>query len=250
MIFSGILLLLLIWRTIAFKLPSSGTATITHYLLGDNVGACDCAIGANKYPVAAINQNAFGVVNGTAGPGCGRCFQITLTSAISSQNYTISDPSKQPNVVVKVVDNCPALDPNLGKSRFIHFTPGQLFIIEWCAQTDTQPNPHGAWVHFDISQTTIPSNFFPQPFGYDIGEWLSTYSEVSCEQWEGYNKPQTSGLQIADSGCCPANPTFDNQTCPMSGSSGTVTSMSPAVQFDVILALIFVFISFITCSFY
>lgn len=55
--FSGILLLLLIWRTIAFKLPSSGTATITHYLLGDNVGACDCAIGANKYPVAGILSN-------------------------------------------------------------------------------------------------------------------------------------------------------------------------------------------------
>jgi hypothetical protein len=52
MIFSGILLLLLIRRTIAFKLPSAGTATITHYLLGDNVGACDCATGANNYPVA------------------------------------------------------------------------------------------------------------------------------------------------------------------------------------------------------
>lgn len=173
-------------------------------------------------------------------------------------------------MVVKVVDNCPALDPNLGNNRFmsvitqqsiikclrhsctntVNFTPGQLFIIEWCAQTDTQPNPHGAWVHFDISQTTIPSDFFPQPFGYDIGEWLSTYSEVSCEQWEGYNQPQTSGLQIADSGCCPANPTFDNQTCPMSGSSGAVTSMSPVVQFDSMMALIFVFVSFITYSCY
>ncbi|GAB5589746.1 hypothetical protein Unana1_04646 [Umbelopsis nana] len=115
MISGGLLLLLLLWAVSAFKLPSSGTATVTHYLLGDNVGACDCATGANKYPVAAINQNAFGVVNGTAGPGCGRCFHIVLNTAVSDQNYTISDPSKRPEVTVKIVDLCPALAPNLGK---------------------------------------------------------------------------------------------------------------------------------------
>lgn len=56
MISGGLLLLLLLWAVSAFKLPSSGTATVTHYLLGDNVGACDCATGANKYPVAG-NSN-------------------------------------------------------------------------------------------------------------------------------------------------------------------------------------------------
>ncbi|CAO3659965.1 unnamed protein product [Umbelopsis vinacea] len=188
----------------------SGTATVTHYLLGNNIGACDCGTGVNQYPVAAINQNAFGVVNGTAGPGCGRCFHIVLNTAISDQNYTISNPSKQPEVTVKIVDLCPALDPNL----------------EWCAQTDSTPNPHGAWVHFDISQTTIPSTFFPQPFGYDIGQWIATYSEVSCKQWAGYGHSNTSGLAVPGAGCCPADPTYDNQTCPMSGSSGTTASGS------------------------
>jgi hypothetical protein len=52
MISSGLLLLLLLCATSAFKLPSSGTATVTHYLLGNNIGACDCATGANQYPVA------------------------------------------------------------------------------------------------------------------------------------------------------------------------------------------------------
>ncbi|KAI8579960.1 hypothetical protein K450DRAFT_239914 [Umbelopsis ramanniana AG] len=216
MISDSLLLLLLISVTFAFKLPSSGTATVTHYLLGDNVGACDCATGANKFPVAAINQNAFGQVNGTAGPGCGRCFNIILNTAISDQNYTITDASNRPEITVKIVDLCPGLAPNL----------------EWCAQTDSTPNPHGAWVHFDLSQTTIPSNWFPQPFGYDIGQWLATYSEVSCTEWAGYKQPQTSGLAVAGAGCCPANPTYDNQTCPMSGSSGTTASSSSRVYFD------------------
>jgi hypothetical protein len=106
------------------------------------------------------------------------------------------------------------------------------FFSEWCAQTDSTPNPHGAWVHFDLSQTTIPNNWFPQPFGYDIGQWIATYSEVSCTQWAGHNQPQTSGLAIAGAGCCPANPTYDNQTCPMSGSSGTTASTSSHLHFD------------------
>lgn len=116
-----------------------------------------------------------------------------------------------------------------------------FFLSEWCAQTDSTPNPHGAWVHFDLSQTTIPNNWFPQPFGYDIGQWIATYSEVSCTKWAGYQQPQTSGLAVAGAGCCPANPTYDNQTCPMSGSSGTTaSSKSSHLHFDCALGTLII----------
>lgn len=73
----------------------------------------------HKWPLSlfpAINQNAFGQVNGTAGPGCGRCFNIILNTAISDQNYTITDASQRPEITVKIVDLCPGLAPNLGKT--------------------------------------------------------------------------------------------------------------------------------------
>ncbi|RUP44348.1 RlpA-like double-psi beta-barrel-protein domain-containing protein-containing protein [Jimgerdemannia flammicorona] len=180
----------------AYKLPQSGTATVTHYLLGDAVGACDCETGANKYPVAAINQNAFGPGSG-AGPGCGRCFHLTIYAAISKPTYTIPSSIRLPEVTLKIVDLCPAKAPNL----------------EWCAQTDTKPNPHGSWVHFDISQTTIPTDFFPQPYGYDMGTWFANYTEVSCTAWDGWKKDNTSGLAYPGAGCCPANPVKDGNIC-------------------------------------
>jgi hypothetical protein len=82
---------------------------------------------------AAINQNAFGQVNGTAGPGCGRCFNIILNTAISDQNYTITDASKRPEVTVKIVDLCPGLAPNLGKTFC-------LFHLRFLAQTIKSPS--------------------------------------------------------------------------------------------------------------
>ncbi|RUS13054.1 RlpA-like double-psi beta-barrel-protein domain-containing protein-containing protein [Endogone sp. FLAS-F59071] len=197
----------------AYKLPQSGMATVTHYLLGDAVGACDCATGANNHPVAAINQNSFGPAN-AAGPGCGRCFHLTIYAAISQPTYNIPASIPFPEVTLKIVDLCPAKPPNM----------------EWCAQTDTKPNPHNAWVHFDISQTTIPDNFFPQPYGYDMGTWFANYTEVSCETWSGWGQKDTSGLAYPGAGCCPANPTVDGNLCKLPGGKNVtgVGSVSAA----------------------
>lgn len=104
-------------------------------------------------------------------------------------------PSGQhPSATVKIVDECPTYAPN------------QM----WCAGTDKKPNKYGAFVHFDISQSSVPGSFFPD---INVGAWLANYTEVSCEKWPGWNKPGTKGLAVPDSGCCPSNPFKDGNIC-------------------------------------
>lgn len=85
--------------------PTSGVATMTHYTLPlDFIASCGCSATSTHYPTAALNQMAYG--SSTAfGPGCGRCFNLTLL------NTFLSDPPFFPNVtksvVVKVTDLCP-----------------------------------------------------------------------------------------------------------------------------------------------
>lgn len=47
--------------THAFKLSKHGTATVTYDEMGSNYGACDCATGMNKYPVAGESLVLFGL---------------------------------------------------------------------------------------------------------------------------------------------------------------------------------------------
>ena len=67
--YHGLVFLLLLLLTALWLLPGAssympppqtGNASITYYSLGNHTGACDCKTGANIFPVAAINQLAFG----------------------------------------------------------------------------------------------------------------------------------------------------------------------------------------------
>lgn len=122
--------------------PSDGTATLTHYDLPkvrissiippgrihvtlhatqDYIAACGCTGKSTHYPTAALNQKAFGS-NYNYGPGCGRCFKLTLLNS-----YTGSPPffpDTHPSVVVKVTDLCPLTESG------------------WCSGTENKTNPY------------------------------------------------------------------------------------------------------------
>lgn len=100
--------------------PSDGTATLTHYTLPkDYIASCGCTAASTHYPTAAMSQMAYGSF-AAYGPGCGRCFKITLL------NTYIPDPPFFPNVqksvVIKVTDVCPAGGAG------------------WCSATNGHPN--------------------------------------------------------------------------------------------------------------
>ncbi|KAI0733159.1 RlpA-like double-psi beta-barrel-protein domain-containing protein-containing protein [Fomitopsis betulina] len=183
--------------------PSSGHATMTHYTLPENwIAACGCTANSTHYPTAAMSQMAFG--SSTAyGPGCGRCFNLTLVNAFTSTPPFYPPQDERSSVVVKVTDLCP-----LGGAG-------------WCSAMPNKPNAGGAYINFDLAwpSTSIPDSFFPSNvtlYGFtDFGVWNVSYQEVDCiEDWKGAQNAAALG-SIADSGgvCCPANPSGNN-TCP------------------------------------
>ena len=100
--------------------PASGTATMTHYTLPqDYIAACGCTAQSTHYPTAAMSQMAFG--SSTAyGPGCGRCFNLTLLNTYAPDPPFF--PTMTKSVVIKVTDLCP-----LGGNG-------------WCSATANHPN--------------------------------------------------------------------------------------------------------------
>lgn len=100
--------------------PASGFASMTHYSLPqDAIVSCGCVPESTHFPTAALSQMSYGSSQ-AYGPGCGRCFNLTLL------NTFLSDPPFFPNVtksvVVKVTDLCPKLS-------------------EWCSATQGSTNP-------------------------------------------------------------------------------------------------------------
>ena len=85
---------------------STGTATMTHYTLPENyIAACGCTAKNTHYPTVAMSQQAFGSST-SYGPGCGRCFRLTLLNTYTSDPPFFPDITK--SVVVKVTDLCPS----------------------------------------------------------------------------------------------------------------------------------------------
>ena len=173
------------------------------------------------------------------GPGCGRCFKLTLLNS-----YTASPPffpDTHPSVVVKVTDL------------------GPLSQNGWCSATENKTNPYVAsamyfsflmWLkHYavagavntlililhtphlrsriissppmksytDIRQvspflctTMLSVNHnrlnFSSPT-QDFGVWNITYASVSCQEWKGWGDKAAKGSAPNINGCCPADPT-------------------------------------------
>ena len=117
--------------------PSEGTATLTHYDLPkvgvpsvldsrsytpqDYIAACGCTGKSTHYPTAALSQMAFGSSN-NYGPGCGRCFKLTLLNSYTGTPPFF--PDTKPSVVVKVTDLCP------------------LSAAGWCSGTENKKNTY------------------------------------------------------------------------------------------------------------
>ncbi|KAI0790767.1 RlpA-like double-psi beta-barrel-protein domain-containing protein-containing protein [Abortiporus biennis] len=192
--------------------PSDGIATMTHYTLPENyIASCGCTAASTHFPTAALSQQAYG--SSTAyGPGCGRCFKLTLLNTFLSDPPFFPDVAK--SIVVKITDLCPA--------------PGGT----WCSATASQPNEGGSFLNFDLAwpSPAIPDDFFPSNasfYGYtDFGVWNISYESVSCLQdWAGSKQRAALGsVDDGSSACCPADPTGNpNNTCPsFSDNAGVV----------------------------
>ncbi|KAF6763072.1 RlpA-like double-psi beta-barrel-protein domain-containing protein-containing protein [Ephemerocybe angulata] len=184
--------------------PQTGLATLTHYTLpAGYVASCGCTPDSTKYPTAALSQMAYGS-SANYGPGCGRCFKLSLLNPLVSTPPFV--PSKTKSVVVKITDLCP-------------FTQGG-----WCGGTTNSTNSAGAQLNFDLAYPSkaIPDDFFPSDeklYGYkDFGVWNITYESVSCySSWAGSVNPSALGSvrALETSACCPAEPTGSSEdTCP------------------------------------
>ncbi|KZV81892.1 hypothetical protein EXIGLDRAFT_730402 [Exidia glandulosa HHB12029] len=174
---------------------------MTHYDLPlDYVAACGCAPDSTHYPTVAMSQLAYGSAQ-AYGPGCGKCFNITLL------NTFLSDPPFYPpqrkSLVVKVTDLCP-------------------ISSAWCTATNDTPNAAGHFINFDLAfpSPAIPDDFFPsdvKTYGYaDFGLWNVSYQEVGCTpNWAGSKDSSAMGSvnNLGDSVCCPGDVTA-NLTCP------------------------------------
>ncbi|KAH9910579.1 hypothetical protein B0H21DRAFT_775311 [Amylocystis lapponica] len=81
------------WAQGWIQYPSDGTATMTTYSLPENyIAACGCTADSTHYPTAAMSQLAYG--SSTAyGPGCGKCFKLTLLNTFLSEPRSILPPS-------------------------------------------------------------------------------------------------------------------------------------------------------------
>ncbi|KAF9529212.1 RlpA-like double-psi beta-barrel-protein domain-containing protein-containing protein [Crepidotus variabilis] len=185
--------------------PNRGKATLTHYTLPEGyVGSCGCTGDSTKYPIAALSQMAYGSSR-SYGPGCGRCFKLTLVNPVVATPPFYPDEVK--SVIVKIIDLCP------------------LSNIGWCAGMNNKPNSAGAYLNFDLSfpSKAIPDDFFPSNqtlYGYkDFGVWNINYESVSCmSDWSGAKNQAALGSvgSLASAGCCPADPQPGNTSniCP------------------------------------
>ncbi|KAH8107247.1 RlpA-like double-psi beta-barrel-protein domain-containing protein-containing protein [Cristinia sonorae] len=216
--------------------PSDGTATMTHYTIPkDYIAACGCTGASTHYPTAAMSQMAFGS-SAAYGPGCGRCFKLTLLNTYTPTPPFFPDVTK--SVVVKVTDLCP-----IGGAG-------------WCSATADKPNKSGQYINFDLAwpSPAIPDDFFPSNaslYGYtDFGVWNVTYQTVDClSEWAGAKQAAALG-SVADgsSVCCPANPSGSaNDTCPSySDQNGippdTTTSGASLVNTQLIPPLYYLFV--------
>ncbi|KAF8160778.1 RlpA-like double-psi beta-barrel-protein domain-containing protein-containing protein [Crassisporium funariophilum] len=205
----GLYLLLLLVTTITnaqwIDYPGNGLATMTHYGLPSGfVASCGCTGASTNYPTAALSQMAYGS-SANYGPGCGRCFNLTLVNPIIATPPFF--PSVVKSIVVKITDLCP------------------LSLTGWCSGTAAKPNSAGAYLNFDLAYPSkaIPDDFFPSDqalYGYkDFGVWNITYQSVACaSDWPGAKDPAALGSvkELGLSGCCPADPTPGNVTniCP------------------------------------
>lgn len=76
--------------------------------------SCGCSTVSGYYPTAALSSLAYSgktAYSLGAGPGCGRCFKITLVSAHeASPPFVLANRPDlpTPSVVVKIVDKCPS----------------------------------------------------------------------------------------------------------------------------------------------
>jgi len=185
-----------------FQYPSTGFATMTHYDLPTNfVASCGCTADSTHYPTAALSQLAYGSTT-AYGPGCGRCFKLTLLNTFLSDPPFF--PSTNPSITIKVTDLCPG--------------------STWCGATVGKPNTAGHYLNFDLAfpSTAIPSNFFPSNealYGYtDFGVWNISYQAVPCQNsWAGFKNAAALGsvASLGDGACCPTDPlTNPNTTCP------------------------------------
>jgi hypothetical protein len=181
-----------------------GHATLTHYFIPkDFVASCGCTPSSTHYPTAALSQMAYGS-SASYGPGCGRCFNLTLLNPLTA-NPPFNPPVTN-SIVVKVTDLCP------------------LSREGWCSGTENQTNKAGYDMNFDLAYPSdaVPEDFFPSDeslYGYkDFGVWIITYQSVSCmSHWDGATDAAALGsvAALASSGCCPSEPTGQsNDTCP------------------------------------
>ncbi|KAF9887859.1 hypothetical protein FE257_009519 [Aspergillus nanangensis] len=143
-------------------LPSMATivmaqmkATFTEYGSGDANGSPNCATTVNACGnptqsgiTAALSQQQFGVgPNEGAGPACGTCWELTVTSDLSGNSVS------QNTAKVTVNNLCP-IDGN---------------------PICNVPNQYGAEIHFDLCIDTGASSFLT--FG---GAGIGTAQQVSC----------------------------------------------------------------------
>ncbi|EGG10672.1 uncharacterized protein MELLADRAFT_76883 [Melampsora larici-populina 98AG31] len=207
-----------------WSMPPTGLASLTHYDLPLNyLAACGCSTVATNYPTAAISSLAYSDKSSYtlgAGPGCGRCFKITLISACqASPPFVLADRHDKPipSVVVKIVDKCPS--------------------PMYCAATESKTNSVGYTIHFDLALPSPALNlsFFPSDaalYGYeDFGVWNVKYESISCEHWAGWKNESALGTDpnypASNSLCCPYNPAFTSEVCPIAPTSKPAKESAP-----------------------
>ncbi|KAE8355721.1 RlpA-like double-psi beta-barrel-protein domain-containing protein-containing protein [Aspergillus coremiiformis] len=131
-------------------------ASFTMYGSGDSNGSPNCATAVNACGqptqsgiTAALSQAQFGVGPGQgAGPACGTCWELTITSDLNG------NPVEQKTVKVTVNNLCP-IDGN---------------------PICNTPNSYGAAIHFDLCKDTgVQGNFFTS-----TGAGTGTAQQVSC----------------------------------------------------------------------
>ena len=129
--------------------PADGTATLTHYTLPDGyIASCGCTGASTRYPTAAMSQFAYGSSN-AYGPGCGRCFKITLLNPYTGTPPFF--PTETKSIVIKVTDLCPA-GPVAGEG--------------WCSARPGQPNPY---VHSCHSPPSCSLRCDASPLDHGLG---------------------------------------------------------------------------------
>lgn len=108
------------------------------------IASCGCTGKSTHYPTAALNQMAFGSSD-NYGPGCGRCFKLTLLNSYTGTPPFF--PDTHPSVVVKVTDLCPLSENG------------------WCSGTENKTNPY-VFVHC-VAVVSLSLSFFRSlhPFG-------------------------------------------------------------------------------------